>query len=439
MVTGRYMPLVAALFTLTVVVPAQAQHEGHVMPGDAAAAASPAEGSGTSWLPASMPMEGFHATLGTWNLMAHGELFAQYIVESGEEHRRGLQGGSINWVMAMADRPAGAGRLHLRGMFSAEPWTIGGCGYPNLLATGEICNGDGIHDRQHPHDLIVEVSARYDRPIAAGLQWQVYAGLAGEPALGPGAFQHRPSAAFNPMAPITHHWLDSTHITYGVITSGLSGKRWKAEGSIFNGREPDEDRTGIDLSRLDSFSGRFSLAPTANLTMQLSAGHLAEAEQEAGLPDRIDVDRVTASATMHRPLAGMARWSTTVAYGVNREREVLPTQTVTQSTHALMAEAAIAFTSHAVFGRLEVAGKPAHDLHVHELEDAVFTVGKAEVGYAYHLAQGRGVRLTAGGAAMASMVPAALAPRYGGRVAPGFAVFLSLTPVASSGASAHQH
>ena len=48
----------------------------------------------------------------------------------------------------------------------------------------------------------------------------VYVGLPGEPALGPPAFMHRFSGEDNPEAPIAHHWLDSTHITYGVATLG---------------------------------------------------------------------------------------------------------------------------------------------------------------------------------------------------------------------------
>jgi hypothetical protein len=78
------------------------------------------------------------------------------------------------------------------------------------------------------------------------------------------AFPHRVSALANPIAPITHHWLDATHITFGVITSGVRSARWNAEASIFNGREPDENRTDVDFGALDSYSARFTVAPTAN-------------------------------------------------------------------------------------------------------------------------------------------------------------------------------
>ena len=68
--------------------------------------------------------------------------------------------------------------------------------------------------------------------------WFVYAGLPGEPALGPPAFMHRASGVRIPEAPISHHWLDSTHITMGVVTLGVQQGAWKFEVSRFNGREP---------------------------------------------------------------------------------------------------------------------------------------------------------------------------------------------------------
>jgi hypothetical protein len=51
----------------------------------------------------------------------------------------------------------------------------------------------------------------------------------------------------NPLAPISHHWLDSTHITFGLVTAGVYANRGKAEASVFNGREPDEKR-GLRLA-----------------------------------------------------------------------------------------------------------------------------------------------------------------------------------------------
>lgn len=226
------------------------------------AMSSAREGSGTAWLPDASRMYAVHGQRGAWELMAHGNAFVQFLNDAGDRGQD--QFGSVNWVMGMAHRNVGAGRLGLRGMFSLEPATVRGCGYPDLLATGERCNSQPIRDRQHQHDLFMEVAAMYDRPLRGTVRWQVYGGPAAEPALGPVAYPHRLSAMPNLLAPITHHWLDATHITFGVMTASVYGNRWKAEASAFNGREPDEQRTDFDLAPLDSVSGRVSFLPTAN-------------------------------------------------------------------------------------------------------------------------------------------------------------------------------
>jgi len=348
-------------------------------------------------------------------------VFLQFINESAEEHRGAHQTGSINWVMGMARHRAGAGYVGVRTMLSLEPWTIRDCGYPDLLATGETCDGDSIHDRQHPHDLFMEIALEYERPLSGGLRWFAYGGPAGEPALGPVAFPHRVSALANPIAPITHHWLDATHITFGVITTGVRSTRWNAEASIFNGREPDENRTDFDFGALDSYSARLSVAPTTTTVLQVSAGRLNDAEGEAGLPPN-DVTRVTASATYHRALNASSLWASTIAWGMNDE----PLHT----TNALLVESTWSSRDrHVGMLRFEVVGKPAHDLHIHESTD-IFTVGKIQLGYAYYLRPARGLQLGMGGSVAGSLVPEALAPRYGGRVAPGVAVFLTVRPAA---------
>ena len=128
----------------------------------------------------------------------------------------------------MARRKVGTGRIGVRTMLSAEPWTVSDCGSLNYLATGEVCEGDTIHDRQQPHDFVMELAADYDGPLRGSWRWQIYGGLAGEPAFGPTAYPHRPSAAANPVAPVSHHWLDATHIAFGVVTLGAHTRRWKA-------------------------------------------------------------------------------------------------------------------------------------------------------------------------------------------------------------------
>ena len=327
------------------------------------------EASGTAWLPDATPMYAVHATSGAWQLMAHGNGFAQFLHDSGE--RGEDQFGSINWIMGMAHRDAGAGRVMLRGMFSAEPWTVGGCGYPDLLASGEQCKREKIHDRQHPHDLLMEIFAEYNAPLTGSVRWQIYGGPAAEPALGPVAYPHRISAMPNPLAPIAHHWLDSTHITFGVVTGGVFGKRWKAEASVFNGREPDESRYDMDFGPMDSVSARVWFLPTPNLALQLSAGRLEEAEAGEHGEARTDVSRTTASATYHTKRGEDSIWATTVAWGRNEESG--------HGSNAFLVETNLTANERdSWFGRFEAVGKTAHDLALGESRDDAFTVAKLQ-------------------------------------------------------------
>jgi hypothetical protein len=380
------------------------------------------EGSGTAWLPDDTPVYAIHRQHGVWTLMAHTNVFLQVLHESGS--RGEDQAGSINWIMGMARRDLGQGRFTLRGMFSAEPLTIGGCGYPDLLASGEQCKGEQIHDRQHPHDVFMELSGEYDAPLNGGLRWQVYGGPAGEPALGPVAYPHRPSATPNPVAPISHHWLDSTHITFGVITAGVYGNRWKAEGSIFNGREPDEHRTNFDFGALDSVSARLWFVPTSKLALQVSAGRLTEAEASHEGGPRTDVTRATASATYHASTGEDDLWATTAGWGRNEESG--------HGTNALLIETN--FVRHdrdSWFGRFEAVGKTAHDLALGE-SDETFTVAKLLGGYTRYFAAWKGLRPGIGAALSAGFVPADLKAAYGSRVNVGFGVFLTLRPAATT-------
>ena len=393
-----------------VATPAQ-DHEGRDVP-------MAREGSGTAWLPDATPMYAIHLQRSSWQFMVHENVFVQFLRESGD---RGVgQFGSINWIMAMARRNAGNGRFTFRGMFSAEPWTIRGCGYPDLLASGEVCQGEKIHDRQHPHDLLMDISAEYDAPLKGAVRWQVYGGPVGEPALGPVAFPHRISAMPNPLAPISHHWLDSTHVTFGVVTVGAYARQWKAEASAFNGREPDERRTNVDFGAFDSFSGRLWFLPTPGLAVQVSAGRLTEAEASEGGGPGTDVTRVTASATYHRAFRENGIWATTIGWGRNTESG--------DSSNAFLMETSLTSNErHAWFGRFEAAGKTAHDLAVAGSADD-FAVAKLQGGYTRYFKARQGLKPGAGVSVSAGLVPERLVAVYGSRVNTGFGVFLTLRP-----------
>ena len=395
-------------------------HEGHDM-------SMAREASGTAWLPDATPMYAIHWQRGAWQFMAHENAFVQFLHESG--NRGDDQSGSINWMMGMAQRNLGNGRVVFRGMFSAEPWTIPGCGYPDLLASGEQCKGEKIHDRQHPHDLVMEISAEYDARLKGPVRWQVYGGPAGEPALGPVAYPHRVSAMPNPLAPVSHHWLDSTHVSFGVVTAGVYARRWKAEMSAFNGREPDEQRTNVDFGALDSFSGRFWLLPTSHLALQVSAGKLTEAEAAGDGGPRTDVTRATASATYHRAFREASIWATTIGWGRNEESG--------HASNAALIETSVTLDERDVwFGRFEAAGKTAHDLALAESADA-FTVSKLQGGYTRYLRAWRGFKPGVGTTVSAGFVPRRLEPSYGSRVNAGFGVFVTMRPAAMMMSAAH--
>src|SRR6185437_9103952 len=192
-------------------------------------------GSGTSWMPDSSPMHAAHRTWDGLTVMLHGVAFGQY--DDQGSMRGDHQLGIVDWEMLMAMRRIGAGQLHLHAMVSLEPLTLGAKGYPLLLQTGESYRGQPLHDRQHPHDAIMELAAMFQQPVSHGVALEFYGGVAGEPALGPVAFMHRPSAQSDPLAPLGHHWQDATHISFGVVTAGIYSRAVKLEGSVFNGRE----------------------------------------------------------------------------------------------------------------------------------------------------------------------------------------------------------
>jgi hypothetical protein len=268
-------------------------------------------GSGTSWQPASTPMYMLHWQKGEWMVMLHGEAKVGVSAQGGPRGVTKFE--SQNWIMPMASRKVGRGRLELRSMFSFEPFTLSPGGSPQLFQTGETYQGQPLRDK-HPHDLFMTLSAAYTVPIGERGSWYAYLGFPGEPALGPIAFMHRMSASENPTAPLAHHLQDSTHISYGVFTTGFTYRKFKVEGSVFNGREPDEQRYNFEFNPWNSRSVRISFAPNQNWAMQWSYGLLKNPEPlEEG-----DVRRMTASISYNKPLK-RGNWATTLIWGRNRE------------------------------------------------------------------------------------------------------------------------
>ena len=268
------------------------------------------DGSGTSWVPDASQHGGIHASAGDWMLMGHATIDGVYSWQDGPRgDEKAFAGGMF---MGSAQRAIGdAGTLQLRAMVSPDP-LMGKSGYPLLLAAGETADGiDTLVDRQHPHDLFMELSASYAHRLSAADSVFIYAGLPGEPAFGPPAFMHRPAAMASPEAPITHHWLDSTHITFGVLTAGWVHDDFKIEASRFRGREPDEHRFDIETGELDSTAVRLSWNPTQNWALQASWADIVSPEQ---LEPDVDVTKYSASALYTQPLANDGELAFTAAF-----------------------------------------------------------------------------------------------------------------------------
>ena len=271
------------------------------------------DASGTSWEPASTRMPGIHRMPDNWLLMTHGYIMGIYDDQGGPRGNREFMSESM--FMFTAQKDVQKSTFAFRSMFSLEPATVPCNGYPLLLQTGETCNGiTPLIDRQHAHNLFMELAAVYTMRISDKDSLFAYFGYPGEPALGPPAFVHRFSAFYNPEAPITHHWLDSTHIVFGVGTLGYVHERLKIDVSIFTGREPNQHRWGFNRPRFDSYSARISINPTDNWAAQISYGYLKSPEQIE--PD-VNTHRTTASLIYNQAWT-KSNWQVTAAWGLNQ-------------------------------------------------------------------------------------------------------------------------
>src|ERR1700704_824280 len=268
-------------------------------------------GSGTSWEPHSSQLRMWDKVSGGWLFMFHFNALAGVNSQGGPRGVTKFE--SANWFMPMAFHKLGQGTLQLRGMLSLEPFTFARGGSPLLFQTGETYKGQPIIDKQHPHDFWMELSAQYTLPLGERGTWFTYFGYPGEPALGPPAFMHRISASENTSATLAHHLQDSTHISFGVLTTGFTYRWLKFEGSIFNGREPDENRYNFDAHKWNSRSGRISIMPNQNWAIQTSYGFLRS--PEASEPTT-DICRMTASVQYNRPLH-RGNWASAFIWGRN--------------------------------------------------------------------------------------------------------------------------
>src|SRR5438105_904152 len=360
------------------------------------------ESSGTSWVPDSTPMYGRMLMFDDDMLMLHGGIFPRYVNTSTRRGDDRIDG--PNWFMAMYSHPLGENtQLGFRGMMSLDLLTEGGRGYPLLFQTGETWNGDPLHDRQHPHDLFDEISLSLSQKFSRDLSAYLYLGYPGEPALGPPTFMHRLSAMDNPDAPLSHHWQDSTHVTFGVVTLGMVWRDLKIEGSTFKGREPDERRYDFDKPKLDSFSGRLSWNPTKNLALQVSHGYMHSPEE---LEPEANRHRTTASLIYNRPVGRDANWSSSIVWGQNHDGGHGKTQSVLVETNYQRGR-------DTIYARFERVEKPGHELVLDPIdEERVFPINAYSVGYVRDLSHGGGIDVALGGQVTINNVPGDLDRYY---------------------------
>ena len=366
------------------------------------------EASGTAWQPDASPMQGVMRTRGNWTLMGQALLNGVYDDQSG---RRGDSRFFVSgMVMGMATGALSPrDTVALRAMLSPDP-LMGPRGYPLLLAAGETADGrTPLVDRQHPHDLFMELSASYSRRIGEHVSAFVYAGLPGEPAFGPGSFMHRLSIIDSPEAPITHHWFDSTHITFGVLTAGVTRGAVKIEASRFKGREPDQHRYDIEAPRFDSTAVRASWNPLATLALQASWARLKSPEQ---LTPQEDQERWSASAIYTHPLA-RGYLAATAAWG--RKTEIEADGQRGPALDAWLLEATVKPDDRwTLFARGERVDTDELLVTPGEVHGPVFTVGKASLGAIRDFALIREVKLGLGALVSRSLTPGGLDPAYGG-------------------------
>jgi len=378
--------------------------------------------SGTSAEPISTPAPMLMTMDRGWMLMFHANAFAVDIQQSSP--RGGDKFFSTNWFMGMAEHPAGNGVFTARVMLSLEPATVTDRRYPLLFQQGETAFGVPIADGQHPHNLFMELGLLYDWKLGAKTLLSFYFAPVGDPAIGPAAYPHRASAAENPVGALGHHQEDSTHISYDVVTVGLTQGMVRVEASGFHGQEPGENRWNISQGGIDSWSVRGTLQPGKNWSGQYSYARIARIE---ALDPHQNEERMTASVMYNRPLP-RGNWASTILWGRTRS---LPTRAIYDS---YLLESTLGFrVRNHVWTRMENAER-SNELLIGEnplpanfQEQPIGHVQAYAFGYDRdfdwipHWATALGAQATTYG------VPAILEPIYGAHPA-GVAIFARIRP-----------
>lgn len=309
---------------------------------------------------------------------------------------------SQNWLMTALQKSFGSSDLQLIAMFSLEPFTLRDIGSPQVFQTGETFGGAPLIDYQHPHDLIMNLGGEYSHAIGA-TSLKVGAYVVGPAPLGPAVFMHRPSASENPQSPLGHHYLDSTHVSPGVVSFGVERHGFQVEAGAFHGQEPDEDRLDLDTAALDSYSVRGSWAD-GPWAFQVSGAHLKTPERKSPY----DENRVTASASFFKgDERNSIAW--TAAFGQNRD--------VFGNLEAYLLEGTKRVRKHAIYTRIEYDYKDILDAGFHPIgikhTHRQSPVGALTAGYVREVAAPSWGTFGIGGDITGYLVPDNLEESYG--------------------------
>lgn len=388
-------------------------------------------GSGTSWHPDNTPMYAYMSTPSgsQWSYMLHYAIYLRYTnqnVNNSDKRGHGQQVGAPNWFMGMAQRKVGQrGLFQVRAMLSLDPLTVGNGGYPLLFQTGESYKGQPLIDKQHPHDLVSELSVSYSHAFTKDIDVYGYVGYPGEPALGPPAFMHRISSFNTPDAPLSHHWQDASHILFGVATAGFRYKWAKLEGSTFKGREPDENRYDFDKPKFDSYSYRLSINPSPSLALQFSQGFLTDPEEAH--PGE-NVTRTTASVLHSKGIGPGSYVTSALIWGRNSHHDG-------EGENSFLAESSLQMNRVAFYGRYENVTKSPEELNINFIDPIPelngrhgLVINSLTLGTNYRIAQTHNTDLVVGAQITGSMPDRIFLQSLYGRMPISGQLYLRLSP-----------
>ena len=257
-------------------------------------------------------------------------------------------------------------------------------------------------------------------------------------AVGPAAHMHRPSAQNDPLAPIGHHWQDASHQTFGVLTLGMGTQQFKLEGSAFNSREADEHHLFMDYrgARLDSYSGRLTVAPNARI---VASTWWAFLNAHSRLDPSGRMHRYGASAMIDANGLHSGRWTTTLVWGMNLHHHSGSSHAVLHGNpgasphhHAssLLAESNFEIGRRTtVFGRVERVKKNGEELGFlgGDLTE-LYGVRSVVLGATREVFSVGTARFAVGARGAINVVPQSLFATYGTRRPTGLAVYARVRP-----------